>query len=195
MKQRLLWITAVVLAGIGACGLRVVLEGRAALAEGDAALAAKRPVDAVAAWESAARWYLPGAPHVGEAYDRLRQFAEAHQSLAAWRAIRSAARATRHVWQPHGDQLAVADDAIIQLSAVDPERAPAGDRDPATFSRWHAGVLASDPRPSSGSAAVAIGGIVLWLAGMALLIRRQTRRNGLIAVAGLALWVLGLYTA
>jgi len=195
VKQRLLWIAAVVIAGIGACGLRVVLEGRSALAEGDAALAAKRPVDAVAAWESAARWYLPGAPHVGEAYDRLRNLAEAHDSLAAWRAIRSAARATRHLWQPHGEELAAADDAIGKLTAVDPERAPAGDRDPTAFARLHAGVLASDPRPSSGSAAVAIGGIVCWLAGMALLIRRQTRRNGLIAVVGLALWALGLYTA
>jgi hypothetical protein len=219
VKQRLLWIAAVVIAGMGACGLRVVLEGRSALAEGDAALAAGRPADAVAAWESAARWYLPGAPHVGEAYDRLHELATTHKSLAAWRAIRSAARATRHLWQPHGDRLAAADTAITELAAADAERAPAGGPDPAKFSTWHATRLAGDPRPSAGSAALAIAGIVCWLAGMALLIRRQTRIHGndrgdegsplplttllhpgprlalVIAVAGVALWALGLYTA
>jgi hypothetical protein len=195
VKRRLLWIAAVVFAGMGACGLRVVIEGRTALSDGDAALAAKRPADAIAAWESAARWYLPGAPHVDEAYDRLRQFATTYKSLAAWRAIRSAARATRHLWQPHGDQLAAADAAITELAATDPERAPAGGPDPAKFSTWHAERLAADPRPSTGAAALAIAGIVCWLAGMALLIRRQTRVHGAIAVAGVALWALGLYTA
>ena len=71
MKKRLLWGAAVIVAALAALGLRVVLEGRAALVEGDAAIADKRPADAIAAWESAARWYLPGAPHVGEVRRRL----------------------------------------------------------------------------------------------------------------------------
>jgi hypothetical protein len=195
MKRRLLWIAAVVLAGFGALGLRIVLEGRAALAEGDAALAAKRPVDALAAWESAARWYLPGAPHVGEAYDRMRGFAEQHKSVAGWRAIRSAARATRTLWQPHADDLALADRQISELGAIDPERAPAGDPNPGAFAAWHARVLAADPRPGTGSVALAIAGIVCWLAGMAGLLRRQTLKTAAIPLAGIALWALGLYTA
>ncbi|HWU88627.1 MAG TPA: hypothetical protein VN253_15260, partial [Kofleriaceae bacterium] len=69
--RRLVLAAAIVLAAVGALALRVVLEGRAALADGDAAYAAKRPTEAIAAWETAARWYLPGAPHVGEAYARL----------------------------------------------------------------------------------------------------------------------------
>lgn len=196
IKRRLIWIAAVVLAGLGALGLRVVLEGRAALAEGDAAFAAKRPVDALAAWESAARWYLPGAPHVDEAYDRLRGFAEKHDSLAAWRAIRSAARATRTLWQPHAEDLELADRKITQLAVVDPERAPTAEtRDPGTFAAWHTARLAVDVRPGAGSVALAIAGIACWLAGMALLLRRQSVHTGAIAVAGIALWALGLYTA
>ena len=191
--RRLAGVAAVIGAAVAALGLRVVLEGRAALAEGDAAIADKRPADAIAAWESAARWYLPGAPHVGEAYDRLREFAANHQSLAAWRSIRGAARATRTLWQPHAEDLAEADRQIAALTALDPERAPAGG-DPAAFTAWHAEQLATDPRPGTGSAALAILGIACWLAGMALLIRRPTRLRGAIAACGLAAWALGLYT-
>src|SRR5213076_3120816 len=89
--------TAIVIAAIGACGVRVVVEGRRALAAGDAALAEGRVADAIAGWETAARWYLPFAPHVDEAYERLILLADKdHRSaLAAWRAVRSAALATR----------------------------------------------------------------------------------------------------
>ncbi len=194
MKQRW-WIVTVIVAALAALGLRVVLEGRAALAAGDAAAADNRPVDAIAEWEAAARWYLPAAPHVGEAYDRLRQFAETHHSTAAWRAIRSAARATRGLWQPHADDLAEADRQITSLAAGDPERAPAGGADRAKFAAWHAEQLARDPRPSPGAAALALLGIATWLAGMALLIRRPSRVHLAIAAGGLAAWALGLYSA
>jgi len=194
MKKRLLWITAVIVAGLAALSLRVVIEGRGALSEGDAALADRRPVDAIAAWETSARWYLPGASHVGEAYDRLRQFARTHRSIAAWRAIRSAARATRGLWQPYADELAEADQQITALAAADLDRAPIGD-DAEKFAAWHAVQLAKDPRPSPGSAALAISGIAAWLAGMALLIRRPSRMHAAIAIGGLAAWALGVFTA
>ena len=189
------WIAAVVVAALAALGLRVVLEGRSALASGDAALADNRPVDAIAEWEAAARWYLPGAPHVGEAYERLRQFAQTHHSAAAWRAIRSAARATRHLWQPHAEDLADADREITALASADPERAPAGGPDRAKFAAWHAEQLARGTRPGTGSAVLAILGIACWLAGMALVIRRPSRVHLAISVGGLAAWALGLYTA
>ncbi len=194
MKRRW-WIATIVVAGLASLGLRVVLEGRSALGRGDAALADNRPVDAIAEWEAAARWYLPGAPHVGEAYERLRRFAETHHSAAAWYAIRSAARATRGLWQPHAGDLADADREITALAAADPERAPAGGPDRAKFAAWHAEQLARDPRPSTGSAVLAVLGIATWLAGMALLIRRPSRLHLVIAAGGLAAWALGLYSA
>ncbi|MBA3455937.1 MAG: hypothetical protein H0T42_22760, partial [Deltaproteobacteria bacterium] len=103
--KRALVVVAIAVATIGALAIRVVVEGRTALAEGDEAASAGRTEDAIAAWESAARWYLPSAPHVDEAYSRLIDLAAQRgvRGLPAWRAVRSAALATRHLWTPHGD--------------------------------------------------------------------------------------------
>lgn len=203
---RLAFIAALILAAGGALALRVVVAGRAALAEGDAAYAGKRPADAIAAWESAARWYLPGAPHVGEAYERLVRIAnsEPRHALAAWRAVRAAARATRSLWTPHAGDLAAADAAIARLSADDPEAALAGGPDHAARAAWHAAQLARDPRPRPAAAALAVLGIAAWLGGIAAFLRRGTSRDGrlvrrpalvsaAITLGGLAAWALGLY--
>jgi hypothetical protein len=224
--KRALAIAAIVLAGAGGLAVRVVVEGRAALAEGDAALAAKRPADAIAAWETAARWYLPGAPHVDEAYARLVRLAgdpatSPPDALAAWRAVRGAARATRSLWTPHAEHLAAADAAIARLSADDPEASLAGGADHAARVAWHQRELARDPRPRPLAVALACFGIAAWLAGAAWLVRRgaagaartaagsastgSTARRfarrwralapAALTLAGLAAWALGLYTA
>jgi hypothetical protein len=120
LKRRLLVVVALILAGLGALAIRVVLEGRDALADGDQALAEKRPGDALAAWERAARWYLPGAPHVDEAYDRLREVARRDHNLMAWRAIRSAALATLRRWPPDADDLAERKAPNAKRAAAEP---------------------------------------------------------------------------
>jgi hypothetical protein len=205
VKRRLAWIAAVLVAGLAALALRVVLEGRAALAEGDEAMAEQRAADAITAWEAAARWYLPFASHVDEAYDRLREVARTHKSAAAWRSIRAAARATRGLWQPHAEELAEADAALLALATADPDRAPVGG-DPPKFAAWFGEQLANDRRPSSGSAALAIAGIAAWLVGIALAIRGRSLANpgpasspswryAAISAGGLAAWALGVYTA
>ncbi|MGN6108287.1 MAG: hypothetical protein ACTHU0_24485 [Kofleriaceae bacterium] len=209
--KRALIILGFAIAALGALGLRVVLEGRAALAKGDAALAAKHPAEAIAAWQTAARWYLPGAPHVDEAYGRLVELAEASkadrpQALAAWRAVRTAALATRSLWTPHADQLAAANAAIAQLSADDPEGSLISGDTNAARRTWHAARLARDPRPAAAAIALAIAGIAGWLIGLGWLVRRGiddagrlVRRRawiGLaIAVAGFVGWAAGLYIA
>jgi len=209
--KRAIVIAAIVLAGVGALALRVVLEGRAALAEGDQAHDAKRPADAIAAWETAARWYLPGAPHVDEAYARLIHLAGDPDSaprlaLAAWRAVRGAARATRSLWTPHEGDLADADAAIARLSADDPEASLAGGADHAARVAWHRRELARDPRPRPRAVALACLGIAAWLSGAGWLVRRGIDRAGRLArrpalaaaaltAAGLAAWAIGLYTA
>src|SRR5207249_6511963 len=94
-----------------------------------------KPGEAIRSYEAAARWYLPFAPHVDAAYERLRGLTTPSASpdgerdvLAAWRAIRGAARATRSLWQPHAADLADADAAIASLQARDPSAAAgAGD--------------------------------------------------------------------
>lgn len=168
------------LAVLAALAIRVVYEGRSALANGD--------------YETAARWYLPFAPHVDEAYAKLRAQTKSEDpavALAAWRSIRSAARATRSLWQPRADDLAAADAAIAKLSA----EAPGGGKLDGDRLAWHRDRLARDVRPSIGAAALAGIGILLWLVGAALLVRRKALSYvpaGLVVV-GLALWFVGLY--
>lgn len=214
LVKRLIPIIAVVLAGFGALAIRVVIEGRTALADGDAALAANRSLDAIDAYETAARWYFPLAPHVDGAYAKLRTLAASEDpavSLAAWRAIRSAARATRGLWTPHGADLAAADAAIAKLAAKDPaagrvsEKTAAPD-DESTREAWQRARLARQGRPGLGTAIVGGLGIVLWLVGAFVLIRRGITRAGAwirrpalasaaAIVVGLALWFVGLYNA
>jgi hypothetical protein len=200
MKRRALAALGIALAVLGVIALRVVLEGRAALADGDEAFAQKRIPDAIAAWESAARWYVPAAPHVDEAYERLVGYAREHGSIAAWRAVRSAAHATTSLWTPHAADLAEADAAIAKLAAADPEAAPAIS-DPARRLAWHEAVLARATRPSRGATVLAVFGIVAWLAGIAVVVRRGASRDRrtLIAAAvagfGILAWVVGLYSA
>ena len=201
-------IAALVLAGLGALAIRVVLAGREALAIGDARLARAQPAEAIRAFEASARWYLPLAPHVGEAYARLRELAKSEDpgvALAAWRAIRSAARATRTLWTPHADDLAAADAAIAKLAAADPEGSTA-EGDAQARETWHQARLSRDVRASTGAAALAALGIVLWLAGAVqlawrgwtargTLVRRPAAVGGTMIIVGLVCWFAGLYNA
>lgn len=208
VRKRLLVIAAVVLAGLGALAIRVVVEGRTALADGEALLAQGKPAEAIKRLEASARWYLPLAPHVDAAFAQLRRVGGSEDpalAVQAWRAIRGAARATRTLWTPHADDLAAADDAIAKLAARDLQAAPTG---PTTAARemWHLARLARDRRPSSGPLALAALGIVVWLGGFWMLIRRGldeagrlARRPALMAgamiVVGLVCWAVGLYNA
>ena len=211
MKKALI-VLAIVVATFGSLAIRVVVEGRTALAEGDEAMAAGRTDDAIAAWESAARWYLPLVPHVDEAYARLTGLAARDRDtsvgrrLAAWRAVRSAALATRHLWTPHTGDLAAANAAIAELASRDPHGAAAGGSDPETRKRFHTEQLARDPRPGTEAVILAIVGLAAWIAGIGLLNRRgiddagrPNRRPALVGaaltLAGLAGWAVGLYNA
>jgi hypothetical protein len=206
--KRAIVIVGLVIAAFGAVCVRVVLEGRGAVAEGDAAIVAKHTDDAIAAWEAAARWYLPFAPHVDDAYARLTALANAEpeHALSAWRAIRRAATATRSLWQPHADDLAAANAAIAKLSAAHPDGAHAAGGNVAERTAFHAARLAGELRPSKGAAALAILGILSWLAGIGVvavrgidkaggLVRRATLVGVGLTAFGLVAWAAGLYNA
>lgn len=200
--KRAIVIAAFVAAVLGALAIRVVVSGRAALAEGDDALQRGRSADAIRAYETAARWYLPLAPHVDEAYGALRRLASGPDpaiQLAAWRAIRGAARATRSLWTPHADDLAAADTAIANISAGVPQAAT-------PELAWHRERLGRDSRPSGPLAAVAGFGILLWIGGAIALVRRgfdpagrlirgAAGLAGIAVTVGVGLWAVGLYNA
>jgi len=201
-------IVGIVVAALATLGIRVVVEGKRALAAGDAALSAKRTTDAIAAWERAARWYLPGAPHVDDAYDRLTELARTDEphALAAWRAVRRAAIATRSLWTPHAGDLAAANAEIARRAAADPEGARAAGADLAQRQAWQAQQLAEGPRPGTGAIVLAVLGIVGWLAGIGVILRRGLDARGrlvrhpaligaALVAAGLVAWAAGLYNA
>jgi len=200
-------IAAIVLAGLGVVSVRVVVSGRAELRDGDDWMLRGKTTEAIRAYEAAARWYLPLAPHVDAAYDRLRALtASPATALPAWRAIRNASHATRTLWTPHAADLADADAAIAALSARDPEAGAGAGDTTADREAWYRARLADDGRPGIGAAALAGFGILAWLAGAVVLARRgldDTGRlvtrpalaGGLAIVLGLACWFAGLYNA
>ncbi len=187
---------AITVAAFGAIAIRVVVSGTRALAAGDAAAARDDIAGAIGEWETAARWYLPLAPHVDEAYRRLTELAAAdhRHALAAWRAIRSAALATRGLWTPHPEDLAAANAAIAELASRDPEGAVAGGPDAAARKLWHAERLSRTLGPSRAAVGVSVLGIAGFLLGVGLLLRR--RGPGKVAVgvmiAGTVGWIVGL---
>lgn len=192
-----------VVAVIAVAAIRAVWAGRRALAAGDAALREDRPRDAIAAWEEAARWYVPFAGHVDDAYARLAQLrtnSDHGVAIAALRAERSAAFATRALGDAH-DPHAV-DATLADWMGADPEGAIAAGSDRAARQRWQAARLARDDRPALGPSALAVAGVVLWLVGLGLGVGRIGRagRSALgtrIALAMIAVgagaWALGLY--
>ena len=192
-------IAAIVVAVLAALSIRVVVEGRAALGEGDDWLLRGKPVEAAGAYETAARWYLPLAPHVDDAYRKLRQLAATDDpvvQLAAWRAIRSAARATAGLWTPHAADLADADAAIARLSARQPGAASPGSTT-AAREAWYRDRLGRDTRASHGAAIVAAFGVLVWLGGAISLARASSGKllRAAIMLAGLVCWAAGLYNA
>jgi hypothetical protein len=172
--------------GVAAVSTRAVWAGSRALANGDAARQRGDLVQAVDLWRQAARWYVPGAPYVGAAYERLETLAQAAEqrgdidtALAAWTGVRSSILATRSFYLPHAERLAPANQRIAVLMATReralangdagqadaaPAPLPAGvGDDPAAV--WHYERLAPVPGPSVAWSVIAILGFATWLTG------------------------------
>jgi hypothetical protein len=193
----------VVAALAGAASIRVVVLGRSALADGDAARKRGDLPAAIDAWRAAARHYLPFAPHVDTAYRRLSTLArdaeaarDSATALAAWRAIRSASRATDGLVTPAADLAAEADRRIAALMATDPEGSSAAGATPDDRTAWHAGKLAESPGPGLGLVLLAGLGVLAWIAGLVWFAREGRVLVSLgLAVGGAAMWTIGLYAA
>jgi hypothetical protein len=192
-------VGAIVVAVLAALSIRIVVEGRSALGDGDDWMLRGKPIEAAGAYEIAARWYLPLAPHVDDAYAKLKKLAASDDptvQLAAWRAIRSAARATAGLWTPHAADLADANTAIARLEARQPGAASPGNTT-AAREAWYRDRLARDTGASHGAAIVAAIGVLIWLGGAFALVQASSGKllRAGIMLAGLVCWAAGLYNA
>jgi hypothetical protein len=213
MRRRLAAIAVVIGFCAGVVVTRAVWQGRAALDEGDRALAAGDREGAVRWWRRAARWYVPLAPHVGRAYDRLEAIgreAEARGdlpiALAAWQGVRGSILATRSFYVPFEERLDPANRRIAALLARMEGGAPDAGQTATEREAWHYQLLDRDEAPDVGWSLLALFGFAAWLGGGALfawrgisaedrLVPRAATTAGLLIASGLVLWLLGLYQA
>lgn len=212
-KRKIIAVAVVVGLCLGVVVTRAVWEGRSALTKGDEAAERGDSREAIRWWRRAARWYVPLAPHVGSAYERLEAQAVAAEAagdretaLAAWRGIRGSVLATRSFYTPHSERLAPANRRIAELMAETEEESVAPGQDHDARTRWHYDLLQRDESPSVLWSIVALLGFGVWIAGgvlMALrgigaddrLVVRVAARAGAMVAGGLVIWVLGLYNA
>jgi hypothetical protein len=213
LRRRIALVAAAIFLCLGIVATRAVWEGRSALADGDSAAQAGDLPRAIALWRRAARWYVPLAPHVGAAYDRLEALAAAAEqngdtatALAAWTGIRGSILATRSFYTPQAGRLDPANQHIATLMArIEGAAADAG-KSEAERSAWHLALLSRDEAPSVPWVLVALAGFAMWIGGglrFALraitpedtMVPRIALTSGILVAAGLFLWMLGLHNA
>ncbi|HEU5055068.1 MAG TPA: hypothetical protein VFU21_01025 [Kofleriaceae bacterium] len=212
MKKKL--ITAAIVAGfcLAVVVTRAVWQGRGALAAGDEAFEGKDTEEAIRQWRRAARWYVPLAPHVSDAYDRLESLAalaekegDLRTALAAWQGVRGSILATRSFYTPHEERLDPANRKIADLMTR-LDTTPPVDMTRDKLAAWHHELLARDESPSVGWSLLAVLGFLLWIGGGVLfamrgvsaedrLERRPAITAGVLVMAGLVVWLVGLYYA
>jgi hypothetical protein len=129
--RRLATALAVALVLFALVAERTAARGAKELLESDRAFDGGRLELAVEHARAAAAAYVPGAEHVALGYARLRAVAfgaerarDVELAMAAWRAMRAAAVESRHLWQPHPEELRQADRQLARLQSY-PESPPA----------------------------------------------------------------------
>ena len=190
---------------------RAVWLGGRALDDGDAAAARGDRAAAIAAWRTAARWYVPGVGASAPALTRLEKAARAAEAagdpataLAAWQAIHTSVRSVQGLTSPFADRLARADERIAALLAARPGPRVAGSE--ADRAAWHRAILAEARATSRAMLILAALGLATWLLGGVVLVRRGFRVDGTLArgpairaavtiAAGVALWLVGIALA
>tara|TARA_R110002096_G_scaffold433887_5_gene653969 strand:+ start:96843 stop:97499 length:657 start_codon:yes stop_codon:yes gene_type:complete len=211
-RRRLLIAVASVFLCVGVLSTRALWEGRSSLKRGNAFLERGDSEGAVRNWRRAARWYLPLAPHVASAYDKLQGLAlsaeergDIQVAISAWTGIRSSVRATRSFYTPYSERLAEADTHLAKLMAQLELQSDAT-VDLVETEEWHRALLKRDQMPSVGWSIVALLGLALWIGGgfgFALravddndrLVRKAAAYSGAAVAVGMLVWLLGLHWA
>jgi tetratricopeptide (TPR) repeat protein len=200
-------VVAVVLCG------RVLLEARSELRAGDAHLTGGRYEAAVRHYRRAAHLYLPGSPYTRDAYEALERVAreaeargQNDRALAAWRAVRSSALATRWVVLSYEERVTRANRRIARLMARLPP--PAVDRglSLAQLEERHLALLEERTAPDAAWVVLMAIGFATWMGAVAWAALRgwndddraqwpTLRVAGVVVAAGMALFFLALTRA
>ena len=206
---RVMFVLAVIVAVLGVATLRVVVHGEREIELSNQALDRGDAHEAIVRARRAARWYAPGAPHVGVAYVRLVALARAAEenrrddlALLAWRGVRVAVIETRGLVSPHRDKLDQADIEIARIMAKQPEVAVPDER-------VRAEVLAGLKRQRSTHTlwlVALVGGFLLLALGLGLWGRQVGGSGGrlhwsgaragiVLTILGAALWLVAVWRA
>ncbi len=203
---------------LAALTARLVLEGERELAASDRAFDQGDVRAATLHARAAAIAYVPGAPHVNAAYERLVAIATGAEAAgdreiaaAAWRAVRASGNETRHLWTGRAAEVARANQNLARLEALSTE-APAdmgAETVAERLARLEAeasGVLEREAAPRapwlvllSVAFALAIGGcLVVAARGVApdgTLVPAGLRWGGVVFVIGAACWTVAAVAA
>jgi hypothetical protein len=180
---------------------RVVRDGEAQMRESDRAFDAGDLRAATLHARRAAVLYAPGAPHVGEAYQRLVAIAVGSEAVGhpemavlAWGAVRGAALETRHVFVPHQAELERANQSLARLEALAPS--PLTPRaSPERIRERALRELERDDAPRAPWVIALVAGFALAFLGLGVTALYGVGKDGTLAVSqaklGLVLTLLG----
>jgi hypothetical protein len=207
------WATAAAGLVVGAATARVAFSGEKELGLSTAALRAGDAHGAAEHARRAAGWYVPGAPHVRVAYERLLALGTAAEGLGdrdtalfAFRGVRTASIETRWIVTPHEEDRDRADHAIARIEAEAPRAPGLRNEPPAAVEREQLEALARDETPRTGWVLALVVGALTWAVGAAAVARRAVGATGTVswprafpglvaATAGIALWLLAIWRA
>ncbi len=207
------WATAAAGLVVGAATVRVALSGENEIALSTTALRAADAHGAVEHARRAAGWYMPGAPHVRVAYERLLALGTTAEGLGdrdtalfAFRGVRTASIETRWILTPHEADREAADRAIARIEAEAPRAPGRRAEPPAAVEREQLEALTRDEAPRTGWVIALVVGALAWAAGATAVARQAVGATGVVswpralpglaaAGAGIALWLLAIWRA
>lgn len=185
---------------------RAVYGGESELAASNEALLRGDAREATTRARIAAQYYVPGAPHVAVAYQRLLALGREADTRRldadaafAFNAVRTACLSTRWIVVPHPEALDEANRALAAIEARAPRPPAHADDPPAKLEREMLAKLATPLESRVAIHATVTLAIVLMVAGAIIALRRadatgrlpwgRARLGAAIALAGVALWV------
>lgn len=208
--RRLAWSAFSILLVFAVFSARVIVEGESELAASDAAFDRGELAISLDHARRSATLYVPGAPHVQRAYERMTALAQGAEAAGqpklaflSWEAVRGAALESRHIFLTRRVELERANENLARLEALSRDLS-ASDR-PKIQTRALKR-LASDDAPDPAWIAVLGLGFLLALSGLALFAFRglnprgtvsfERARWGLLLFAiGAACWTVAAYKA